>query len=85
MNLERVYERWEKKIEARARRVGKAEAVLATLENRGLTVTPEQRKLVLACTDNAQIDAWLRDALTTSSAELLLSGPSAPKVRAKRR
>jgi predicted transposase YdaD len=82
MNLEPIYDRWERKTLARGRREGKAEGraeglregVLAVLEGRGLPVTAAQRKQVLACTDEAQLDAWLRAAKTTPSAKALLSG-----------
>ena len=68
MNLERVYERWERKVKEQ----GKAEAMLAVLEGRGLAVTAAQRRQVLACTHDAQLDAWLRAAGTTPSVKELL-------------
>lgn len=52
---------------------GKAEAVLAFLESRGLPVTAAERKTVLACTDDAQLDAWIRAAATAPSAEAVLA------------
>jgi hypothetical protein len=92
MNLERVYEKWEKKTlakgeakgKAEGKVVGKAEAVLLVLEGRGLAVTPAQRKQVLACTDAAMLDAWLRGAATTSGATALLAGTAARRAREKR-
>ena len=85
MNYKRIYESWEKKTLARGRREGEAEAkaegrregkanaVLAVLESRGLTVTAARRKQVLACTDDAQLDAWVRAAATAPSVSALLS------------
>jgi hypothetical protein len=81
MNLERVYERWERRVKAE----GKAEAVLAVLEGRGLTITAAQRRQVLASTDNSELDAWLRAAGNTPSVKALLAGSASPRSRAKRR
>jgi hypothetical protein len=67
MNWEKAYERWERKVKAEGKAEGKAEAVLAVLEGRGLTITAAQRRQVLACTDNAVLNAWLRAAGTTPS------------------
>ena len=80
MNLDRIYEGWEQKIKAE----GKAEAVLTVLDGRGLTVTAAQRKQVLACTDLALLDVWLRGAGTTASVKALLAGGAAPRPREKR-
>lgn len=94
MNLERVYERWERKTLARGRAEGmaegkregktegKANALLAVLEGRGLPVTAAQRKLVLGCTSDKQLDAWLRVAGTTPSARELLGAPARRTRRA---
>jgi hypothetical protein len=84
MNLDQIYERWERKTLARGRREGKAEAMLAVLEGRGLVVTAAQRKQVLACTNPVQIDAWLRAAGTTPSVKVLLAGGAASRTREKR-
>ncbi len=84
MNLEKVYERWERKVLAKGKAEGKAEAVLAVLRGRGLTVSAAQRKQVLACSDNATLDAWLGAAGTTPSVKALLSGGASPRVREKR-
>jgi hypothetical protein len=92
MNLERVYERWERKVKAEGRREGKiegkietqAEAILVVLEGRGLPVSAAQRKQVLACTDGEQLDRWLRGAVVASTTEALLSARAAARPRAKR-
>jgi hypothetical protein len=52
----------------------KAEDVLTVLEVRGVPVSAAQRKQVLACTDEAKLDAWVRAAVTTTSAQALVSG-----------
>jgi hypothetical protein len=89
MNLEQVYERWERKVKAEGRREGEAkgktEAVLAVLAGRGLTVTAEQRKHILGCVDLAEIDRWLRAAGTTPSVEALLSDSAPAQPKAARR
>ena len=74
MNLDQMYSdaRREGKVEGKAE--GLAKGLLAVLEIRGLPVSPAQRKQVLACTDAAQLDAWLLAAKTTPSAKALLSG-----------
>jgi hypothetical protein len=93
MNLERVYEQWEKKTLAKGKAEGKvegqregkvegkaegrAEAVLIVLESRGLAISAAQRKQVLGCADIEQLDAWVRAAVTTPSVKALLAGPRA--------
>jgi Uma2 family endonuclease len=58
--------------EARARTVGKAEAILAVLAARGIEPSGQQRERILATTDAAALDAWLaRVADCASVVELL--------------
>jgi hypothetical protein len=52
---------------------GKAEGVLAVLTARGLSVSEEQRSRLLACTDLAVLDGWLRTSVTCSEAAALFS------------
>jgi predicted transposase/invertase (TIGR01784 family) len=52
---------------------GKAEGVLAVLESRGLTVTHEQHERILGCKDTAELDRWLRRAVTIATASDLFS------------
>jgi hypothetical protein len=52
---------------------GKAEAILLVLEGRGLPVSADQRKGILACTDMATLDGWLKRAATVSSADQLFA------------
>ncbi|GAA4063394.1 hypothetical protein [Nonomuraea soli] len=62
--------RAEGKAEGRAE--GKVEALLITLGARGLTVSPEQRARIEGCTDLAELDLWIRRALTCpTTAEVL--------------
>lgn len=84
MNLDRVYERWERKVKAEGKAEGKAEAVLEVLGARGLTVTAAQRRQVLACADDALLVAWLRAASTAPSVEALLAGGAETPSHAKR-
>lgn len=85
MAWERIYERWERRVKDEAKVKAKAEAVLIVLEGRGLTITAAQRKQVLASTDNAELDAWLRAAGTTPSVKALLAGTASPRPPEKRR
>ena len=89
MNLEQVYERWERKVKAqgeiegeiKGKIEGRAGALLAVLEGRGLVVTSSQSKQMLACTDDAQLDAWLRAAGTAPSVAELLGIPTPRRAR----
>jgi predicted transposase YdaD len=69
------------KAEGEAR--GEAQAILTVLEARGLEVPDKVRKAVLSCTDLAQLDAWVRAAVTTPSAEALLT-PATPSPAVKK-
>jgi len=52
---------------------GKADALLELLEARGLIVSEAQRQRITSCRDLAQLSAWLRRALTASSASELFA------------
>ena len=54
--------------QAKGKVAGKAEAVLAVLDARGLAPTPEQRARVVSCQDVGQLDRWLRLAATAAHA-----------------
>jgi hypothetical protein len=86
MNLERIYERWERETlargEAKGRAEGRAAAVLTMLDARGLSITAAQRKRVLACTDSAVLDAWIRAAATAPTAAAVLAAGTPPRRRA---
>jgi hypothetical protein len=56
---------------ARGKTEGKAEALLL-LDTRGLAVSEEQRKRVMSCRDAAQLEEWLRRALSARSVDELL-------------
>jgi predicted transposase YdaD len=64
------------KVEGRAE--GKAQSVLTVLEARGLAVTAAQRAKVLACTDLAQLEGWVRQAATAKAARELFAAPKRP-------
>ena len=51
--------------------LGRAEAVLAFLDARGFVVSETDKARVLACTDAAILDRWIRNAATISSVEAL--------------
>ena len=62
--------------EARGEAKGKAEALLTNLELRGLELSEDVRERILACTDLALLDAWLRRSLAVGEAGELFEGPS---------
>ncbi|MBI2567668.1 MAG: hypothetical protein HYV63_11605 [Candidatus Schekmanbacteria bacterium] len=53
---------------------GKAEDVLAVFEVRGLSVTDQQRELILSCRDPDRLDCWHRRAISARSVEEALEG-----------
>jgi hypothetical protein len=60
-----------KKHQAKGRAEGRAEALLAVLEARGLRASDEARVRILACADATQLDAWIRKAATATSIDEL--------------
>jgi hypothetical protein len=57
--------------EAKGEAKGRAEALLSVLQARGLRVSDEVRARILACTDVAQLDAWVRKAVAVTSVDEL--------------
>ena len=55
--------------EARGEARGEGRAVLTVLEARGMPVPDVLRDQILACTDLAQLDNWLRRASIATSAD----------------
>jgi len=55
--------------EARGEARGEGRAVLTVLEARGVPVPVALREQILTCTDLAQLDTWLRRALTATTAD----------------
>jgi hypothetical protein len=53
---------------------GEGRAVLTVLDARGVAVPAAVRELVLACTDLAQLDTWLRCALTAATIDDVIRG-----------
>jgi hypothetical protein len=49
--------------------LGEGRAVLTVLDARGVPVPEAVREQILACTDLAQLDTWLRRAVTAATAE----------------
>lgn len=60
----------------RGKAEGEAKAVLAVLEERGMTVTQEQRARIEGTTDPELLLTWIRRAVTTPSTAELLDGPA---------
>jgi hypothetical protein len=91
MNIRETYQQFKRemmdqgraegKLEGKAE--GKAEAVLVILKGRGLSVTAAQRKQILHCKDDTQLDAWLLGAAAVHEVKELLSVPA--KRRTPRR
>jgi hypothetical protein len=54
---------------------GEAKAILTVLEARGLRVTAAQRERVLTCTDLAQLEGWVRKAVTVKTTAELFARP----------
>jgi hypothetical protein len=50
---------------------GRAKALLAVLESRGMRISKKARTRILACTDIEQIEAWLRKAASVASVDEL--------------
>jgi hypothetical protein len=48
--------------------------VLTVLDARGVPVSPAVRGQILACTDLARLESWLRRAVTASTAEDVVRG-----------
>jgi len=66
---------------AKGRAEGVAEALLKIVTQRGLTLTAEQRRRIMGCTDVATLERWLGRALSASSVAELTAG--APRGRAE--
>jgi len=60
--------------EARGEARGEGRAVLTVLEARGVAVPAAVREQVLACTDLARLDTWLRRALTAATVDDVIGG-----------
>jgi hypothetical protein len=59
--------------QAEGRAAGQASAVVAVLRTRGLSVSSEQEKRILACSDLATLDRWIRKVVTVGSVDELLT------------
>jgi hypothetical protein len=55
--------------EARGEARGEGRAVLTVLDARGVEVSTAVREQILDCTDLAQLDVWLRRAVTATTAD----------------
>jgi hypothetical protein len=60
--------------EARGKAQGEGQAVLTVLDTRGVPVPDAVREQILACTDLAQLDTWLRRAVTATTADDVIRG-----------
>ena len=78
MNLEQIpqseaFQKFQRELEARgeARGVarGEAQAILAVLDARGLVVAPDARNRILDCADTAQLEAWVRKAVSAKTVD----------------
>jgi hypothetical protein len=85
--LDRGPRKMYRRAEAKGRAEGKAEgvaiAVTTILEQRGLKLTGEQRRQIVACRDQRRLDRWLKRASSVSSVAELLA-PHARTARSSR-
>jgi hypothetical protein len=65
----RYVTRWEREGMAKGRAEGEAEALLAVLDARGIHVPDDIRVDITACTDTAQLEVWIRRAVTAEKIE----------------
>lgn len=64
---------------AEGRAIAKAEAIVAVLEARGLTISGEQRARIQGCRDIGTLDSWIARAATANSiCELFEPGDEGP-------
>jgi hypothetical protein len=64
---------------------GKADAVVKILMRRGLTLSADQQRRIVACTDLATLDRWLDRSLSASSVDELLASLSPASGNGHRR
>jgi hypothetical protein len=57
--------------QAEGKAEGRIESLLTILDARGLSVSDAHREQILACSDEAQLDVWLRRALTIDRVDAL--------------
>jgi hypothetical protein len=69
--------------QAKGEAKGEAKALLTILAARGLKLTRAQRERVLVCTDLAQLEGWVRQAVTVKTTAELFAPPKRP-VKARR-
>jgi hypothetical protein len=62
-----------REVDARGEARGEGRAVLTVLDARGVHVPEAIREQILACTDLARLDTWLRRAVTATTAEEVTS------------
>jgi hypothetical protein len=68
------FARGEARGQARGQARGEAQAVLTVLDARGVHVPTALREQILACTDLAQLDTWLRRAGTATTIDDVVHG-----------
>jgi flagellar biosynthesis/type III secretory pathway protein FliH len=61
---------------------GKAQAVLAVLEARGLRISDEQRATIVGCADLAELERWVRKAVTVKKTGALFAAKRRKKAGA---
>ena len=62
-----------KKHRAEGRAEGEATAILTILDARGLAVTSEQRRRIVACSDPAALERWIRKAVLVTEVDDLFA------------
>jgi hypothetical protein len=70
---EQMIEQGRREGEAKGKAEGKAEDILRVLTRRGLTLSEEQRRSIMACRDISQLEKWMDAALDANSVEQVMS------------
>ncbi len=83
-SLDDAQSKGEAKGKAEGKAEGKAAAILDVLAARGIPVSEEVRARVVACTDLATLDRWIRRAATLATAAAVVRPPSSKSRSAKR-
>jgi hypothetical protein len=69
----RSYDRGKAEGKAEGEAKGEAKALIVILKRRGMTITDEQQRQIVACTDLATLDRWLDRAFSVTSVDELLA------------
>jgi hypothetical protein len=63
----------------------RAKSIVRFLEQRGIELSEAERERILSCDDDGQLELWMCDSHTASSAEEFFAAETAEQLRAKGR